>query len=177
MHVTLADVIALNGKITKGDDPDIHSWSSAEDWEHFVKLRDGHDVIVIDRNTYETAKPVPEPGKLRVVLTGQPETFAGDTIHGQLEFMNIAPSQLVEQLRSAGHNKVLVAGGGTVCSDFLAAGVVDDLYLTFEPVLFGTGKPMLAERELSITLELVDAQRLNDRGTLLAHYLVKNDAR
>ncbi len=84
MYVTLADVISLNGKITKGDNPDIHAWSSVEDWEHFVQLREKHEVIIIDRNTYETVHPVPEHGRLRIVLTSRPEQFAEDHTPGQL---------------------------------------------------------------------------------------------
>lgn len=56
MRITLASVISLDGKTTRADDPDIHAWSSAEDWEHFVKLREEHDTIVIDHDTYDTVR-------------------------------------------------------------------------------------------------------------------------
>ncbi len=173
MHITLADVVSLNGKITKGDDPNIHGWSSDEDWEHFVRLRDAQDVMVIDRHTYETVRPQPSPGLLRVVLTSHPERFVAETVPGQLEFANQTPQSLVDRLTKEGHQKMLVAGGGRVCSEFLTAGLVHDIYLSFEPVLFGEGKPMLAEKPLEVVLQLESVTKLNDRGTLLAHYIVQ----
>jgi dihydrofolate reductase len=176
MQVTLADVISLNGKITRADDPDIHAWSSTEDWEHFVGLRDKSDVVIIDRKTYETVRPQPEPGKLRIVFTSTPERFKDDQVAGVLEFVNILPTELVVRLRHDGYQSVLLAGGGRLCSDFLQAGLVDDLYLSFEPVLFGEGATMLSPGPLDVSLQLESVARLNARGTLLAHYtILKSD--
>jgi dihydrofolate reductase len=171
VHITIADVISLNGKITKGDNPNIHEWSSAEDWQHFVQLRDQHDAVIIDRHTYETVRPPAELDRLRIVFTSTPERFSGAAVPGQLEFVNVSPSELAERLAQEGHQKVLIAGGARLCSDFLAAGLVDDVY-SFEPVLFGTGKSMLSETDLNISLQLQSVEQLNERGTLLARYSV-----
>jgi dihydrofolate reductase len=168
LHITLAYVASVNGKITKGDNPDVHTWSSKEDREHFDGLRAEHDVIVIDRKTYETVKPEPVRGKLRVVFTSTPERFK--TVPGQLEFVDEAPSALVERLSNEGYKKMLIAGGATLSGSFLAAGLVDDLYLSFEPVLFGSGRPMIITGMPDIPLQLQSLQRLNEQGTILAHY-------
>ncbi|HSW79716.1 MAG TPA: dihydrofolate reductase family protein [Candidatus Saccharimonadales bacterium] len=170
MKVILADVISLNGKITKGDDPDIHSWSSAEDWEKFVQLRDSCDVIVIDRHTYETVLPKPEAGKLRIVLTTRATDFLDAIVPDQLEFRNTSVKLLIDELSLSGHKKVLVAGGGKVCADFMSAGLVDEFCLTLEPVLFGEGKAMLAERPFNVSLQLISVEKLNEQGTLLVRY-------
>jgi dihydrofolate reductase len=172
MQVTLADVISLNGKITQGDNPDIHAWSSEEDWEHFVQLRDQSDVVIIDRKTYETVRPKPEPGKLRIVFTSTPEKFEDDHVPGVLEFTNVSPTVLMQRLVTGGYQKVLLAGGGRLCSDFFEADLVDDVYMSFEPVLFGEGVPMLREAPLTVSLLLESVRQLNTQGTLLAHYTV-----
>ncbi len=173
MKVIIADVISLNGKITGGDDPDIHSWSSTEDWEFFTTLRDSCDVIVIDRHTYETVMPEPEPGRLRVVLTSKPDAFVDANVPGQLEFCNLQSADLFTRIEKSGHNKMMVAGGGRVCADFFRAGLVDEFYLTLEPYLFGSGKSMLAEVDLEVSLQLLEVKKLNDKGTLLVHYAVQ----
>jgi dihydrofolate reductase len=177
MHITLADVISLNGKITRGSDPKIHSWRSKEDWEHFVQLRDENEVIIIDRKTYEAVQPVAEHDKLRIVLTSTPERFNAARLSGQLEFVSESPPKLIQRLTAEGYTKVLIAGGARLSSGFLAAGLVDDVYISFEPVLFGTGRPMLSESPLDIPLQLQSISRLNERGTLLAYYtVIKTDS-
>jgi len=177
VHITLASVVSLNGKITRGDESNIHAWTSAEDWQHFLQLRDRHEVVVLDRPTYEQTQPKPKPATLRVVLTRSPERYQRQEVPGQLEFMAAeTPQKLVDHIASRGYTTVLLAGGATLTSDFLAAGLVDELYLTLEPYLFGLGKPLLAARQLDVSLRLLSCTPLNERGTLLAHYAVHKSA-
>lgn len=66
-----------------------------------------------------------------------------------------------------------MAGGRHVSAEFLAAGIVDDIYLTYEPLLFSQGTTMLADESwLEVSLRLQSVKQLNERGTLLAHYTV-----
>lgn len=51
------------------------------------------------------------------------------------------PAQVVALLRGRGLGRLLVEGGGRVVSSFLAARVVDRLYLTTAPLLIGDGVP------------------------------------
>lgn len=66
----------------------------------------------------------------------------------------------------------MLAGGGRLCSDFFVADLVDDVYMSFEPVLFGEGAPMLREVPFTVSLQLESVRQLNTQGTLLAHYVV-----
>ena len=50
---------------------------------------------------------------------------------------------VLAMLRARGLGRVLVEGGGRTVSDFLAAGVLDRLYLTTAPILVGDGIPGL----------------------------------
>jgi dihydrofolate reductase len=171
MRVTLASVISLDGRITRGDDPNVHAWSSAEDWRHFIALRAKHDVVVMDRTTYEAVKPEPVAGLLRIVLTNHAGLYAGRATPSQLEFMALRPKPLLAELTARGYMRVLLAGGSTMSADFLNEAVVDDVYLTFEPLLFGAGKPVIATAQaLGVQLRLQEVTQLNKQGTLLAHY-------
>lgn len=172
MHVTFAAVVSLDGKITRGDEPNVHAWSSAEDWQHFVQLRDQHDSLVMDRLSYEAVRPQPSPNLLRIVLTHHPERYADQTVPGQLEFMAATPTEVIAVLQKQSRTRLLVAGGSTVGSSFFSAGLVDEVYLTMEPYMFGAGKPLLAPELLTIRLHLEDIRRLNENGTLLLHYTV-----
>ncbi|GAA4425453.1 GTP cyclohydrolase II [Georgenia halophila] len=51
------------------------------------------------------------------------------------------PAAVLAALRERGLGRVLVEGGGRLVSDFLAAGVLDRLFLTTAPLLIGDGVP------------------------------------
>ena len=52
------------------------------------------------------------------------------------------------------------------------AGVVDKLYLTVEPVLFGAGIGLFT-KELDVRLTLQSVQKLNEQSTLFEYNIMK----
>ncbi|HSW85153.1 MAG TPA: dihydrofolate reductase family protein [Candidatus Saccharimonadales bacterium] len=176
MHVTLAYVMSLDGKITKGDNPNMNEFSSDEDHTHFKQLVHASDVIIVGRNTYEAAKPKPEPGRLRIVFTSQPERYQAEAVPGQIEFIKTSPAEIIKRLAEEGRQKVLLASGPEISTEFLQNGLVDEIYITIEPLIFGAGKPtFISDQPLDTKLELIDEKLLNNHGTLLVHYrVVKN---
>ena len=175
MKVTMVLVSSLNGKLTMGSSPDIHSWASKEDFKFFSSLRDKHNLIIMGRKTYEAArgKIKLDPKKLRIVLTKKPSKYAEDTIIGSLEFTDETPVNLLNRLESKGYRNVLVVGGSEINGLFLKSNLVDELYLTIEPKIFGKGKPIVAEDELELQLKLVRIRKLNKLGTLNLKYHIK----
>src|SRR6266702_3666905 len=174
MFVTLVTVQSLDGKMTRGDDPDVHAWSSDEDFRNFASLRDAHDVIVMGRTTYEVIRPTLHlrQDKLRIVLTAHPERFADQVVPGALEFTNEQPAELVARLESSGHKKLLLTTGGQGNAAFLQAGLVNELYATIEPHLFGQGAELAGNVPMDVRLKLQAVRQLNDHGTILFHYQV-----
>jgi len=168
----MVDVVSLDGKITKGDSGEVHTWSSKEDWQEFLRLRDSQQVLIMGSTTYQSVKPRPGDSLLRIVLTSQPEKYADAARPGQLEFITATPRQLMARLAKENYERVMVLGGSHVNSEFLQAGLVDEAYITLEPVVLGTGTPLVAARPLMVRFTLQSVQRLNDRGTLLLHYLL-----
>jgi dihydrofolate reductase len=173
VHITIAAVLSADGKMSKGGNGNAHTWASKEDADYFARLLDEHRLLVMGRSTYETVRPVPDASHLRVVLTSAPEQFAAQTVPGQLEFMRAQPTDLVSRLEARGFDTLLLLGGRRVHSDFLAAGLVDELHLTLEPMLFGNGMSLLADHEVDIRMQLKESARLNDRGTLLLRYEIQ----
>lgn len=171
MHITTVDVISANGKITKGQDAHAHTWASDEDWEHFVKLRDSYDLIVMGGGTYDVIQPEPQPGQLRVVLTSRPGKYKDQVVPGQLEFINATPKDVVKLLEKRGYKRMLLVGG-KVNSSFWDAELVNEAYVTVEPFLFGQGRNLADGVDVYVVLRLLSVQKLNERGTLLLHYTV-----
>lgn len=172
MHVTLAYAASVNGSITEGSSGS-YGWSSPEDHAHFADLKDESDAIVFGSGTYDPKRHLPVPGKLKVVMTSQPEKFTAQKITGQIEFSSEKPRELIERLGRAGHQKVLLASGAQLSTSFIKAGLVDELVVTYEPQLF-SGHPMFTEELQPVSLRLLSVERLNENGTLLVRYRVQN---
>jgi dihydrofolate reductase len=171
MNVTLIMVSSVNGKITQGSDPDVTHWTSKEDQELFFALKQKFKVIVMGSHTYEENISRIQLSKniLRIVLTKNPKAL---TASDGLEFSNESPEDLLNRLQSLGYKKILLTGGAEVCSSFLKKNLVNELHLTIEPKLFGTGKNFLSDIPLSVNLKLIKIKRLNSSGTLHLIYQV-----
>lgn len=172
MHIVLAAVMSADGKLTRGDDPHIHSWTSAEDAAHFSQLVADAKLIVMGRNTFEAVQPQPQPERLRMVLTSRPQDFAQQTVRGSLEFSDESPLTVTRRLEAQGYRDMLLVSGGTLSAAFLRAGLVNELCLTVEPVLFGAGVDLLDGVFSEASLQLLEIRQMNKRGTFLARYRV-----
>ncbi len=172
MKVTMVMLASVDGKTTFGDNQNVYSWSSIEDQKHFFSLIKKNNLIVMGRATYDASRPVIkiEKGKLRIVLTQSPKKYLNQTIKSQLEFTDESPEKLVKRLSLLGYKKILLVGGGTINGLFLKENLVDELYLTIEPKLFGSGKNIAEGQLLNKSLRLISVKKLNKVGTLLLKY-------
>ncbi len=80
-----------------------------------------------------------------------------------------SPHKALEIL--AGHDEVIVAGGGKLNSSFLAEGLVDEIYLDIEPIVLGQGIPLFKERDFLHHLQLVGQKKFG-QDVLQLHYRV-----
>ena len=167
-------VSSVNGKLTKGDNPDIYSWTSKEDSKIFFSLIEKHNLIVMGSKTYEAARTIIKlrPNKLRMVLTRNRRKYKSDMVKGSLEFTSESPKDLIKRLEKQGYKEMLLVGGTEINSAFLKNSLVDELHLTIEPILFGRGKDLLLEEELEVSLKLLSIKKLNANGTLHLRYRV-----
>lgn len=176
MKVILVAVSSINGKITKGSNPNIYSWTSKEDSKLFFSQIAKNNLIAMGSKTYKAARNVIKlkKNKLRIVLTKKPKKYLGETIKDVLEFTDESPLKLIKRLKNRGYKKMLLVGGGRINSLFLKAKLVDELYLTLEPKIFGRGQGLVGEENFDISLKLVSIKKLNKEGSLLLKYKVKN---
>lgn len=174
MKVTMVMVASVNGKITKGDNPDVRAWTSDEDAALFASIKENATVIIMGSKTYEVAraKMKLKPGTLRVVMTRDPQKFAADSVSGQLEFTSEFPKELIVRLAARGLKEALLFGGGETNALFLESKLVDEIRLTIEPLLLSTGKSLVSDMLTDIQLKLMSTEKLNDKGTLHLVYEV-----
>jgi dihydrofolate reductase len=174
MITILIAVITLDGCITRHDQPGAQGWASAEDQVHFRSSTAKCDVRIFGSGTYlpdrDAFRRSSRLGVRRVVMTGDPGQFADDAVTGQLEFTSETPSALIARLRSDGHTRCAVLGGGRVYGSFLAAGLIDEIELTVEPLVFGNGVRLAGDQPIDQRFALTSMDKLND-STLLLRYV------
>ena len=166
-------VISVDGKSTKHDLPD-QSWASSEDSKHLSKLISENNLIMMGGKTYENAKSHIKPGegKLRIVVTHDPERFSEDQIEGRLEFVSGSIREIVGDLGERGFKQMLLLSGENLNREFFEANLIDEIYLTIEPKIFGSGNGILSKVNLDISLQLMGMEKLNEQGTILLKYKV-----
>lgn len=177
MKIILVAVTSVDGKLTKGNDPDIYSWTSKEDQSFFFSLIKKNNLIVMGRKTYESVKNnlKLEPGKLRIVMTRDVKKYQIDSVSGQLEFSDLSPEELIKKIAHRNYKTILLAGGATINGLFLKKNLVDEIYLTLEPRLFGQGTALIEKQLFDIPLQLLSLKKANKNGTLFLKYkVIKN---
>jgi dihydrofolate reductase len=172
MKTILIFVSTLDGKITKWGDPNVRAWSSKNDQDYFDIIWNKTKVIIMGSGTYDPDPVKPGPKHLFIVMTRNPEKYKSKEIAGQIEFTNEAPLHLVKRFENEGEENLLVVGGPHIATTFLKEQLIDELWLTLEPKIFGQGGSFVTEEKLDIELDLISADKINDKGTLITKYRI-----
>lgn len=167
MKVFLIAALSADGFIGRNADH-LADWTSPEDKKHFVALTKQAGVMVMGARTFATIGRA-LPGRRTIVYTNNPERITTTGI----ETTGEPPTELIARLACEGAAGVAICGGASIYSLFMRAKVIDELYLTIEPTLFGHGVPLFASH-LDTALTLIDHQQANSKGTLLLHYRIAN---
>lgn len=163
MRVLLVAAITVDGKIAR-DDHELTTWTSREDKRLFARVSREAGVLIMGRATYETL-PAPLPGRLNVVMTSRPDM----PVPAGVELTGDSPERVLGRLAERSYDTVVVAGGAQIYRAFLLAGMVDEIWLTVEPLAFGRGVSLLGDEPLDLRLELLEIQRLGDRAVMLRY--------
>lgn len=164
MRVVLIAAISADGKIAQTPDQSSMDWTSKEDTKFFIDKTKELGVVVMGRKTFATFNK-PLKGRRLIVITRNPAT---ETVMEGVEYTAEDPQTLVARLESEGVTQLALAGGSSIYSQYLAAGLVSELFLTVEPVLFGNGVP-LANGFERYDLKLLEISKINEQAVLL-HY-------
>lgn len=170
MKVILVFVSTLNGKITRGNDPEVRNWSSDSDQIHYARVWKESRLVVMGSRTYDLNTITPSPLRLILVMSGKPGLYKDREIPGQLEFTSNNPSELVNEFSKKNYDLMTVVGGAHLATSFLKEKLVDELWLTIEPSLFGRGQDLIINDDLEVKLELKEIIRANEKGTLITKY-------
>jgi dihydrofolate reductase len=171
MKTILIFVSTLDGKITKWGAPDVKLWSSHQDQDYYKKIWHESPLIVMGSNTFN-AGSFPSLNQQLIVMTGHPEKYKKLKNSWQIEFTNESPVELINRFTNNGYEQMLVVGGPHVATSFLKEQLIDELWLTLEPKIFGTGGNFATDVKLDINLRLLHFEKVNELGTLITKYEV-----
>jgi dihydrofolate reductase len=172
MRIILVFVSTLDGKITKWGDPKVSTWTSEEDKKYFRKTWDEMPLIVMGSNTFRAEKLGSAADHLVIVMTRNPSAYKDKEEKGRLEFSDESPARITARLEKANFERLMVVGGAHIATSFLKAGLIDEIWLTIEPRIFGRGGNFVIEQELDLELQLISCEQVNPAGTLITKYRV-----
>ena len=78
---------------------------------------------------------------------------------------------MVKALKQESGRAIWLCGGGELATDLFEAGLVDELIVKLNPILFGTGIPLFSRRLKTPPLDLVES-RAYESGHVLLKYRV-----
>jgi dihydrofolate reductase len=171
MKTILIFVSTLDGKVTKWGESHVKSWSSRQDQDYYKKTLNKSRLIVMGSNTFNNGS-FPTLNHQLIVMTGYPNKYKNLKHSGEIEFSNESPDKLTDRCKSKGYEHMLVVGGPHVATSFLKEQLIDELWLTLEPRIFGTGANFATDVKLDINLRLLHFEKVNDQGTLITKYAV-----
>ena len=174
MRIVLIAAQSTDGFITRHQVPGT-AWVSEADQQWFRRALAPFDATIMGSITYESAKTEITArltaNRQRVVMTRNPDAFAMEAHPGRLEFSAQSPAEIVRDLQTKGCQACALLGGGQIHELFLTTRLVDEIWLTIEPRLFGHGTP-LVDGKIDVSLQLDDVSRLDGSDSILAKYRV-----
>ncbi|OHA63538.1 MAG: hypothetical protein A2842_01815 [Candidatus Wildermuthbacteria bacterium RIFCSPHIGHO2_01_FULL_48_25] len=171
MTTFIIAALSGDGFIAKNPSHSSLSWRSQGDRQFFISRTREARVVVMGLNTAKTSRR-PMPERLNIIYAkGKEELPQWQEFEGW-EVTQKDPISLIQEIAERGYGEVAICGGQTIYTMFMEAGVVDKLYLTIEPILFGQGMTLF-NKELDIKLELVGTKKLGEQTLLLEYNVLK----
>ncbi|NCN06930.1 MAG: dihydrofolate reductase [Candidatus Pacebacteria bacterium] len=168
MHVFLIAALSADGFIAKTVDQISTRWTSKEDAAFFAQKTKEAGVVVMGRTTFETiGRPLPDR-KTFVYTTRELLGFPPELV----EATQLPPAELLAKLEAEGYTQVAICGGSQVYTKWMQSGLIDKIYLTIEPVFFGTGIRLFTE-EITNTIRLKERHLLSDQTTVLEYEVLR----
>lgn len=168
MKVILYMAISVDGYIAKKNNNT--DWVCDTDWDVFSKMVKDAGCIVMGRKTYEVSgDDFPYDCDLNIVMTRNEDLVSKSST--KVVFTNKRPHEIVELAKEKGFDNLLVIGGGKLNATFLNAKLIDEIYLSVHPKIFGDGIKLFDRGEFDVDLQFLGQKEL-ENGLIQLHYKV-----
>lgn len=166
MKIILMMAMTADGKIAKASDhfPD---WTSKEDKKMFAEVSKEHSVVIMGEKTFRTF-PKPLPERLNVVFTLEKNPPEMENV----KWVTGAPEKVLEELENMGHKSAILGGGTHLNTQFLEKKLIDEIWLTIEPKIFGDGMGVFGG-DFDVDLDLLDVKKLNENSVVVKYKVIR----
>lgn len=169
MKISVYIATSANGLISNSRN--VPDWLSPEYGQGMYAMCQKFKAVIMGKTTYNIIAPDYLPLKdegTTVVLTTD---VTAKPDNPTIKFTNDKPAEIKQALEDTGYTEALIIGGTMTISQFINAGLVDEIYFIVEPVLFDAGLPLLKDTTGELKLSLLQVSKLND-DTVQLHYQV-----
>ena len=170
MKIILIVATSANGYIAQ-DEQDKINWTSTEDRRLFADITKEAGVVVMGNTTYKTLKG-PLVDRLTIVMSRHSQ----HSQPGIVEFTHNTPQEIISSLEKRNFSTVCIAGGSQIYSLFLSTNLVNEIWITINPVVFAKGIPLFNASIPLTSLQLVE-HRLLTPSSLFVRYAITTEGR
>lgn len=159
--------VTIDGKIAKG--PNHKSdWTSPEDKVFMRALLAKCDAVIVGNNTYKTAI-APLSKRNCIVISRSANKLISKS--DELQYCLPKKFELQKIIKHRAYKNIAILGGARTYSFCLENNLLDELYLTIEPLVFNKGIDLFTGKKfLGKKFELISIKKLNLQGSLLLRY-------
>lgn len=173
MKVILVASITADGFIAKKSSQSSLDWTSREDTKFFIQKSKEAGYLIMGSKTFDTinTKHLPFKDRTIVVLTRSKkfEQFSQEEVRAESGSIQ----DICEKLNQEGVRELVLAGGSDIYTQFVKNNLVDEVFLTVEPVFFGEGIKLLND-EVELSMELIEVIDLSSQTKVLHFKVNKN---
>ncbi len=167
MKITVYLASSANGLIS--NQRNVPDWLSQEYGEGFMAICQKAGAVIMGKTTYNILAPDYLPLQNEGTMVVLTHDTAATPARPNVVFTDQTPEEIVTLLESKGHQEAVIIGGTATVSAFMKAGLVNELILVVEPVLFGAGLPLLQHIDAEYRMHLIEVTKWNE-NTVQLHY-------
>ncbi|MCH7828414.1 dihydrofolate reductase [Patescibacteria group bacterium] len=171
MTTFIIAALTADGFIGKDSTHSPLTWRSEGDRKFFIERTKQAGLAIMGLNTAKTSKR-PLPGRRNIIYADNKDQLLHWQEYGEWEITQDNPKELLSRLKKDGHKEIAICGGATIYTMFMEQNLVDKLYLSIEPVLFGKGITLF-NKELDTKLQLKNVSKLGEQTILLEYNVLK----
>lgn len=157
--------VTADGKIAKNSDH-FPNWTSKEDKKMFAETSKKHGVVIMGDKTFFTF-PKPLPDRLNVVFTllKKPPKIK------DVVWVGGNPKTVLKKLEKMGYKSAVLGGGSFLNTQFLKKKLIDEIWLTVEPKIFGEGLGVFGG-DFEVDLKLLDVEKINEDSVAVKYKVI-----
>lgn len=160
--------MSLDGVISKGEHDQL-KWGGSEDKKFYKQLTEKIKYLIVGENTFKTLPQKAFENRYYIVLCKNSSKYKESK---NKEFFSGEIDKLLKILETRGIKEVGIVGGRYVYKSFLEKKLVDEIYLTIAPFIFGAGLKLFEKIELEINLKLLKTIKLSPNLVVLKYKVI-----